>query len=351
MKIARIESWREDVPLTRPYSIAFQSTEAVTILALSITADDGTVGLGAATPEPLITGETVEACARALAPSELAWLVGRDLRTLPRLLREMAAATPGARAAVDMALHDLLAKRLGLPLADLLGRAHDSLPTSITIGIKPADETLTEAQEYLERGFRILKVKIGAGLELDLERLVKLRERFGTDFGLRADANQGYDARTLREFLRRTRHLAIELVEQPLKPSADEELGALPEEDRARIAADESLHGDRDALRLSGPPRPFGIWNIKLMKSGGIAGGLRIAAIAETAGVHLMWGCMDESVVGISAALHAAFASPATRYLDLDGSLDLSRDFARGGFVLEHGLMRTNGLPGLGVER
>lgn len=351
MRIAQVESWREDVPLTRPYSIAFQSTEAVTILGLAIRADDGTVGLGAATPEPLITGETVEACSAALSPAELGWLVGRDVRTMPRLLPELRAETPGARAAVDMALHDLFAQRLGLPLVDVLGRAHESLPTSVTIGIKPVAETLAEAEEYLERGFRVLKVKIGAGLEPDVERLAKLRERLGSGFDLRADANQGYDVKTLGAFLTRTRDLALELIEQPMEPSADDDLRAIPEEERARIAADESLHTESDALRLSSPPRPFGIWNLKLMKSGGISGALRIAAIAEAAGVRLMWGCMDESVVGIAAALHAAFASSATRYLDLDGSLDLSRDFARGGFVLEQGLMRTNGRPGLGVER
>jgi L-alanine-DL-glutamate epimerase-like enolase superfamily enzyme len=346
VKIARIESWREDVPLTRPYSIAFQSTEAVTILGLAITADDGTVGLGAATPEPLITGETVEACERALQPVRLESLVGRDV-----LIGDLPPATPGARAAVDMALHDLWAQHLGLPLADALGRAHDSLPTSITIGIKPVRETLAEAQEYVERGFRAIKVKIGEGLEPDVERLVKLRERLGSELRLRADANQGYDARALREFLRRTRGLALELVEQPMKPGADAELQAFTEEERAPIAADESLHTEADAVRLARPPPPFGVWNIKLMKTGGIAPALRIAAIAERSGIALMWGCMDESVVGISAALHAAFASPATRYLDLDGSFDLSRDPARGGFTLEDGCLRTLERPGLGVER
>ena len=85
------------------------------------------------------------------------------------------------------------------------------------------------------------------------------------------------------------------------------------------------------------------------MKCGGVRPALRIAAIAEAAGVELMGGCMDESVVSIAAALHAAFASPATRYLDLDGSLDLARDVATGGFVLEDGRMRTTGAVGLGV--
>ena len=86
------------------------------------------------------------------------------------------------------------------------------------------------------------------------------------------------------------------------------------------------------------------------MKCGGIWPALRIAAIAETAGVSLMWGCMDESRISIAAALHAAFASPATRYLDLDGSLDLARDVVSGGFTLENGVMRTLDVPGLGVR-
>ncbi len=119
-----------------------------------------------------------------------------------------------------------------------------------------------------------------------------------------------------------------------------------------RIAADESLHGESDALgarRAAGDPA-CGIYNIKLMKCGGIWPALRIAAIAETAGVALMWGCMDESRISIAAALHAAFASPATRYLDLDGTLDLARDVVEGGFTLENGVMRTTGAPGLGVS-
>ena len=86
------------------------------------------------------------------------------------------------------------------------------------------------------------------------------------------------------------------------------------------------------------------------MKCGGIWPGLRIAALAETAGVELMWGCMDESVIGISGALHAALASPATRYIDLDGSFDLARDVTRGGFALEDGVLYPLDPPGLGVE-
>ena len=94
----------------------------------------------------------------------------------------------------------------------------------------------------------------------------------------------------------------------------------------------------------------YGIVNVKLMKCGGIAEALRMAQIAERAGLSLMWGCMDESVLGIAAALHAAYACPATRYLDLDGSLDLAEDPFIGGFLLDGDRMQILKRPGLGVR-
>ena len=86
------------------------------------------------------------------------------------------------------------------------------------------------------------------------------------------------------------------------------------------------------------------------MKCGGISEALRIAQLAEGGGVDLMWGCNDESRISIAAALHVAFASPATRWLDLDGSFDLARDPARGGFLFHDGLLTTLPAPGLGAE-
>jgi L-alanine-DL-glutamate epimerase-like enolase superfamily enzyme len=85
------------------------------------------------------------------------------------------------------------------------------------------------------------------------------------------------------------------------------------------------------------------------MKCGGITQALEISSLAEGAGIDLMWGCNDESIISISAALHVALSCTNTRYLDLDGSLDLARDVVGGGFILENGEMRVNGLPGLGL--
>jgi L-Ala-D/L-Glu epimerase len=353
VKIVSAASRVETLGLTRPYTIAFRRVESVENAIVRLETDSGIVGLGAASPEPRVTGETMEACRSALARERIEWLAGRDASDREPILRELEgrmAATPAARAAVDMALHDLAAQERGVPLVEMLGRAHEALPTSITIGIKPLEETLAEAGEYLSRGFRVLKVKIGLDLDEDLDRLARLRERVGDGIGIRADANQGYSVEGVLRFFRATAALDLEFVEQPFPADSIEAMRALPEKIRERIAADESLLTEEDARALAAPPRACGIFNIKLMKCGGIAPARRIAAVAESAGIRLMWGCMDESRISITAALHAALSCRATRYLDLDGSLDLARDVVRGGFLLEDGVMRTTSGPGLGIE-
>ncbi|MHB8077907.1 MAG: mandelate racemase/muconate lactonizing enzyme family protein [Candidatus Krumholzibacteriia bacterium] len=352
MKIVSIASRTEQFPLTRPYAIAYKSLDAVTNVIVEIRTDDGRVGLGAASPSPFVTGETVAGCAAALAPARIDFLFGRDVRTLPVLCRELERqlpAAPAARAALDMALHDLLAQELGLPLVELLGRAHDALPTSVTIGLMGLDATLAEAREHLDHGFRCLKVKLGREVGEDIARVLRLREAIGRAATIRVDANQGWTRADLARFLRDTARADVELIEQPL-PAADVDgLRAVPEPDRARLCADEALRTPADAWTLARPPGACGCFNIKLVKCGGIRPALRIAEIADLAGIALMWGCMDESVISIAAALHAALACPATRYLDLDGHLDLARDVAAGGFTIEDGMMRTTDRPGLGV--
>ncbi len=351
MRITVVETEPLEIPLSRAYAIASGTFDVAQMALVRIRTDQHT-GLGSATPGPNVTGETYEACCVGLAPDRLDWLVGRNILDLPALCRELPATLPGApaaRAAVDIALHDLWGRHLGRPVVELLGRAHQTLPTSITIGIKNTAETLEEAEEYVGRGFRFLKVKIGLSLEEDLDRLRQLRARWADAVTIRVDANRGYDPAELTALLDAARELDLELIEQPLPAGAEDALRPMPDAARRSFAADESILSPRDAVALTHPPAPFGIYNIKLMKCGGIHEALRIASIAQAADIDLMWGCMDESVVSIAGALHAAFACPATRYLDLDGSLDLASDPASGGFVLEDGHLRTLDLPGLGV--
>lgn len=348
MKIDTIASWAVDVPLTRPYTVAFGTCDAVPIVFVRIEAE-GWVGRGSASPAEDITGETAAACQAALTANELSWLVGEDTRDMQRLANALAlrmAGTPAARAAVDMALHDLGAQALGVPLCAALGKHHDALLTSVTIGIKDADAALEEADEYLGRGFRALKVKIGTDVEEDIERVRRLRSHVGDGVAIRVDANAGYDVPDTVRLLAVARELGIELVEQPLPAAALAETRSLPDKDL--VCLDESVLDVRDARAVLDPPAAGSI-NVKLMKCGGIAEARQIASLADAHGVGLMWGCMDESRVSIAAALHVALASPATRYLDLDGHLDLASDPFDGGFVLREGVMRPTDRPGLGV--
>jgi len=353
VRIVSVVSRVEALGLERPYTIAFRRIDSVENVIVRIETAAGLVGLGAGSPEPRVTGETLDDCRAVLDAGVIDWLIGREpeaLETLGRELGERLPRTPAARAAVEIALHDLAAQQRGIPLVEMLGRAHQALPTSITIGIKPSEETLAEADEYVGRGFRVLKVKVGLSLEEDVERLVRLRERMGPGVAIRADANQGYSFEDVLRFFHETSGLDLEFLEQPMKAGAVEEMRRLPEAIRGRIAADESLLDESDARALSELPRACGIFNIKLMKCGGIAEARRIAAVAERSSTHLMWGCNDESRISITAALHAALSCPSTRYLDLDGSLDLARDVADGGFSLRDGMMRTTNAPGLGLR-
>ncbi len=148
MKISKVTYWTEKLALTRPYTIAYERIDSVQNLFVHLQAEDGSVGLGAASPAEEVTGEGVRECRQALADNLEALLIGADIRLLKTILRKVKdamPAAPAARAAIDMALHDLWAKHLGLPLVDLLGRVHRSLPTSITIGIESVEESLEEA--------------------------------------------------------------------------------------------------------------------------------------------------------------------------------------------------------------
>ncbi len=354
MKIKSIKSWTADLGNTKPYTIAFKTIDEVNNVFVEITLDNGETGIGAGNPSEYVTGENFHSCAAALQENNISFLVGRDIRELNQLTFEVwqqFPKNPAACAALDIALYDAFTKFLNVPLVKYLGQKIQSLPTSNTIGIKNVEETLKEAQEYGERGFKVLKVKLGIDLQEDIERMVKLREKFGKKFVIRIDANQGYTPEKTIAFYQKTKHLDIELIEQPLPAKEIEAMKKLPEEIRKVIAADESLLTPKSALELVKPPCATGIFNIKLMKCGGISQALKIADIGLQEGVELFWGCNDESIVSITAALHAAFACANTKYIDLDGSLDLARDVVKGGFILKEGVMYCSDKPGLGVER
>jgi len=351
MKIRSVRSYRKNLALKRPYTITRETLSDAENVFFEVELENGMTGIGSANTDLAVVGEVASQTMENLSSEIVARLAGKDIRQFLAIIAEyrtLFSAFPGTQAAIDIALHDAFGQWAGLPVVDFYGRKHQKMLTSVTIGIKNVAETLEEAQEYYDSGFRILKVKTGIDAETDAERILKLRERFGNHFKIRVDANTGYTLDQLRLFIKKTSQADVELIEQPFLPGMEEELTSLPWELRAKLAADESLKNARSAIQLT-HRMPYGIFNIKLMKCGGITGAFEIANIARQADIELFWGCNDESMISITAALHAAFACAHTRYIDLDGSFDLAEDLAVNGFTLEDGYMYPNNQPGLGL--
>jgi len=353
MKIKSIKTWSQNLELTRPYTIAYETIDNVENAFVELELENGIIGIGSGSPAEFITGENIDSTNSILLNETNEVLKNKDIEDIELICETLNIKwpnNPAACTAVDIALYDALSKFKGKPLVELLGREHKGFYTSVTIGIKSIESAQEEAEEYIGEGFRILKVKTGSDISFDIELIKKLREKIGKNILIRVDANQGYQIQDLKRFFEETLNDNVEFIEQPLSFEHDLQMDDLPLEIRKICAADESLHNPKDAKRLAHEPIKFGIYNIKLMKCGGINSSLKIASSAYSNGIDLMWGCMDESIISISAALHAAMACKATKYIDLDGSFDLAKDLVSGGFNLKGGKMFTNNTPGLGVE-
>jgi hypothetical protein len=354
MKIVAVRSYLKKMALTKPYTIAYSTFSDVSLAFFEVELANGIIGIGSGSPAKEVVGETSEQTAANLQTEFVQQFVGRDIRHFQQIIFETIqhfSHLPGTQAAIDIALHDTFCKFIGISVVDFYGQKIKALSTSVTIGIKNLAATLEEAEGYKALGFKILKVKMGLDVNEDIERVVKLKEQFGNHFKIRVDANQGYTITDLKKFIEATKQQGLELIEQPMEVGTEKELLNLDWSDRKLLAADESLKNPQAALKLATNEKPFGIYNIKLMKCGGLVGALGIANIANNANIDLFWGCNDESIISITAALHVAYACPNTKYIDLDGSLDLAEDLVKGGFEIVNGEMQINTQAGFGFSK
>ena len=339
--------------LKRPYEIAYIRHESIENLFIQIICENGIDGLGAGSPSLHVTGEVIDEDLKSREEDLSEWLVGKDIRAYRGLIDEMHlryAKQPALCASIDMALHDAFCKLIKVPLLAMLGQKVKPLPTSVTIGIESVEETVALGEEFVSEGFRIIKLKIGLDPEEDIERFIRLREAVGNHILIRVDANQGFTPEEFTKFVEKTKRFEVEFFEQPFVPGRKDWMNALDKEIQKDCAADEDLHKLDDAINLIDGGNPFGIFNIKLMKCGGVAEALEIASIAARKDIGLMWGCMDESAISISASLQTALACEATKYLDLDGNFDLAKDIVTGGYTLKDGILYPlMDKPGLGV--
>ena len=352
MKITKLDVWPVSMPLSEPYIIAYETIHTSTNVFLRLETSSGISGHGCAAPDQHITGETAEGVIHTLEDGIAPSIKGSDpLR--PAMLMERvkrnAPGQPSAVAAVDMALHDLLGKISNLPLWKLLGGYRDRIKTCITIGILPVGETVERAKDWVAKGFKSLKLKGGIDVDTDVERILKVRGAVGDKVELRFDANQGFTVEDSLKFVEETRIAHLELIEQPTPRDQLEMLGRVTSTVPIPVMADESLMTLRDAFRIARQGLADMV-NVKLMKVGGIAEALQINAVARSAGLEVMVGCMDEAALAIAAGLHFALARPNVIYADLDGHLGLVNDPSAGTVVLRDGTLFPSNGPGLGVE-
>lgn len=353
MKIKEIEAWEVKMGLKEPYTIAYESISSANCVFLCIKTDKNINGFGCAAPDLKITNESTETVLKDCEEVIKSILRGVDpLRIAFQLskIQKQLKGKPSTMAMVDMALYDILGKSAGLPVYKLLGGFRQQIKTSITIGILPVQETLQKASECIKKGFKALKIKGGRNVEIDIERILKVREVVGKAIEIRFDANQGYTVEDSLHFFKATRSARVELIEQPTPKGRPNFLGKVTQNVSIPVMADESLMDTRDAFRLA-RRQLVDMVNIKLMKCGGISEALHINAVARAANLEAMVGCMDEAALGIAAGLHFALARPNVMYADLDGHLDLIDDPSAGSVILKNGILYPNPVPGLGYVR
>ncbi|MDQ7997883.1 MAG: dipeptide epimerase [Luteibacter sp.] len=355
MKIIEIRLSMLRVPLRTPFRTALREVDSVEDIVVTVHTDDGHIGYGEAPPTAAITGEThasiIAAVRRHIAPR----LIGEDIADLNRvvgLIQSALEKNTSAKAAAEIAIYDLWAQYHGAPLYQLLGGGHPRLSTDLTISVNDVDTMVADALNAIARGYTSLKIKIGKKIDDDIVRVRAIHTAVGESALLRLDANQGWTAAEAVRAIRQLEDAGVrmELVEQPVKAHDLEGLRHVTRHVDTPIMADESAFGPKDLLELI-RLRAADIVNIKLMKTGGISGALRMADIATMHGMECMIGCMLESSISVAAAVHVAVArSNVITKIDLDGPSLCTFNPVDGGVDFDESHLSIPPLPGLGIR-
>lgn len=326
-----------DLRLSAPFRIA-RSVQTGAFNVLVRLEAGGHVGIGEAAPSPYY-GEKRESVLMAL--DAFAAQLGDDPLLIEDIMGALDHALGGnaaAKAAINMALYDLLGQRLGLPLYALLGLNPARTPlTSYTIAIANPDAMAAHARAARE--YPILKIKLGAGHEVETMRAI----RAASDATVRVDANAAWTPREAVRIIAAIAEYGVEFVEQPVPATDLEGLRFVREHSPVPIIADESCVRLDSVPRMAG--RVDGI-NIKLAKCGGVTAALRMIHAARAHHLQVMLGCMIESSLSITAAAHL---SPLADYADLDGALLIAHD-PFDGVCVRDGKLLLSDRPGLGVR-
>ncbi|GGS36343.1 dipeptide epimerase [Streptomyces violaceus] len=330
--------------LTEPLRISRSTMAARDAVWLTVE-HDGLRGHGEAVTS-VYYGLGTETLVRLLTAVDLSRFAGPESALEALRAGELTASDvpPAVTAAVESALLDLAGKHAGVPVHRLLGTtAPPVAATARTIGITALARAASEARRLAASGFEVIKVKAGApDPEDDIERVRVIRDA-APRARLLLDPNGAWSVTQTDALLPRFAALGVAAVEQPVPPGDPDALGALAQRAPLPVIADEDAVTLEDVRRLAG--RVQGV-NVKLAKCGGVHAALRVAELIEGSGTELMLGCLTASTLGLAPAVHLA---DRARWADLDGHLLLAHD-PWTGIGGADGVVRTSGLPGLGVE-
>ena len=354
----------EAIPLRLPFRRSFTmaaphqpTREHVDVLLVRIASEDGHVGLGETQAwRRQGSGETLAtlfAKVRAVAPM----LVGRSVFELGVLMAQVDGQLSGnlyAQAAIGDALYDLMARTLDLPVHDLLGgRFRDEIPVGLAIGITgDKARMVAAAEEVVAQGYRHIRIKIGLDAAQDLQCATAMRERFGHDIVLRADANGGMNYGDALRLLTRLEPLDLDLVEQPVPAWDLDGMAALARAVRIPLSADESVTTAHSLLEV-GKRGAARVFQSKTAKNGGIHSIRRLWALAETLGIGIFPGNHPSTGLNVAAVAHLAAAWPGELLVGdfQTGCADMiGEDILQEPVRIAHGKVAVPKGPGFGVQ-
>ena len=344
-----------EIPLAKEWQISLYSSQTRQHVVVKVTSATGVFGLGEASPSPAFMGEYGEAMVivvEKLIKPALIGLNALDLEKIHSTMDKVIHGNMAAKAAVDIALHDLIGKALELPVYNLLGgRYRDSVPLTWVVGIKPLKEVLNEAQRYVNKGYKTIKIKLGRSPAEDLKVIRQVRKEVGKNVAIRVDANQAYTFDQAIRLFKSMEEYDIESIEQPLPAHDLEGMKSLAKILDTPIMADEAVFTPSDALKIA-YERAADIINIKIGKVGGLYPARKIASIAQAAGIMCTVGSNLELEIGISASLHFALAASSATY---PSDLFIGKDLHQYGIAdipstIENGVAYLSDASGLGIN-
>ncbi|MFU8874296.1 mandelate racemase/muconate lactonizing enzyme family protein [Micromonospora sp. SL4-19] len=362
LTIDSVETYAVALPTVRSFgvsggSVAVAGTPSIRVL-VKVTAD-GVAGWGEATPIPAWTYETAESIVttvdRYLAPAILgrpAWDLDGVTTAFDRAVnRGFTIGAPLAKCAVDVALHDLLGRALGVPVGVLWGqRRRDTIELGWIVSGQTAGEVADAVAEGRTLGYGAFKVKVGLHSEAEDAAVVRAVREAAPDAALWVDANQAYTVDAALRMARRLADLDVAAFEQPLPANDVAGLRRLREASPLPVALDESLRHPSD-LATFVKLDAVDVAIAKVQRSGGLTLSRRLCALAEDAGVRLMGSGLTDSDLGLAASLHLFAAYGIDTPVDLNGRQFLESSYATGATVeIRDGVARVPTGPGLGVD-